>query len=74
MLTEQGKVRFAGSFSELEDELCGFTTAGYIGTGSPNRADAMIWAMSELFPGIVKKQAKQEEEEDETSGAGSWQG
>lgn len=55
VLTEQGKVRFAGSFPALEDELCAFTTNGYNGSGSPNRADAMIWAMSELFPGIVKK-------------------
>ena len=53
-LTEQGKIRFAGSFHELEDELCSFTTAGYIGTQSPNRGDAFVWAMSELFPGIVK--------------------
>ncbi len=56
VLTEQGKVRFAGNFPELEDELCGFTTGGYTGSGSPNRADAMIWAMSELFPGMVKHQ------------------
>jgi len=60
VLTEQGKVRFAGRFPQLEDELCGFTTSGYIGDGSPNRADAMIWAMSELFPGIVKKHQEAE--------------
>jgi hypothetical protein len=56
VLTEQGKVRFAGRFPQLEEELCAFTTTGYTGSGSPNRADAMIWAISELFPGIVKKQ------------------
>jgi predicted phage terminase large subunit-like protein len=55
VLTESGKVRFAGRFPELEEELCAFTTSGYTGSGSPNRADAMIWAISELFPGIVKK-------------------
>jgi hypothetical protein len=55
-LTEQGKVRFAGTFPELEEELCSFTTNGYTGSSSPNRADAMIWAMSELFPGIVKEE------------------
>lgn len=52
-LTEQGKVRFGGRFTALEDELCGFTTHGYMGTESPNRADAFVFAMSELFPGIV---------------------
>lgn len=57
-LTEQGKVRFAGRFPELEDELCDFTTAGYVGTGSPNRADACVWAFSELFPGIARHAVK----------------
>ena len=54
-LQEQGKIRFAGNFPELEDELCSFTTNGYMGNKSPNRADAMIWAFSELFPGMVKE-------------------
>ena len=53
-LTEQGKVRFAGRFNELEEELCAFTTGGYIGSGSPNRADAVVWGMTELFPGLTK--------------------
>jgi hypothetical protein len=57
-LTEQGKIRFGGSFPQLEDELCSFTTTGYMGSLSPNRADAFIWAMSELFPGLVKGPAK----------------
>lgn len=54
-LTEQGKIRFAGTFPALEDELCSFTTNGYVGTNSPNRADAFVWAMSELFPGMIKE-------------------
>lgn len=55
-LTEQGKIRFAGTFPELEEELCAFTTNGYMGQRSPNRADAFVWAMSELFPGMTKKE------------------
>jgi phage terminase large subunit-like protein len=54
-LTEQGRVRFAGNFFDLEDELCAFTENGYLGDKSPNRADAFVWGMSELFPGIVKE-------------------
>ncbi len=57
-LYETGKVRHAGRFNELEDELCGFTINGYIGDGSPNRADALIWALAELFPAIVKPRRK----------------
>jgi phage terminase large subunit-like protein len=52
-LYEQGKVRHVGYFLELEDELAAFSTNGYIGAKSPNRADALIWALTELFPAIV---------------------
>lgn len=57
-LTEQGRIRFAGDFPELEDELCAFTTNGYMGERSPNRADAFVWAMSELFPGMTRREDK----------------
>lgn len=57
-LYEQGKIRHVGYFRELEDELAGFTTNGYIGEKSPNRADAWIWVLSELFPSMVRSQAK----------------
>ena len=59
-LAEQGKIRMAGNFQQLEEELCSFTQNGYVGTDSPNRADAMIWAMTELFPGIVRKAFKEQ--------------
>jgi PBSX family phage terminase large subunit len=52
-LYEAGKVRHAGRFSELEDELSSFTTNGYLGGVSPNRADALIWTLAELFPAMV---------------------
>lgn len=54
-LMEEGKVRIVGVMRELEDELLGFTTHGYIGERSPNRADAAIWAVSDLFPELMKK-------------------
>lgn len=53
-LYEQGKVRHVGMFPELEDELAGFSTFGFTGGKSPNRADALIWGLAELFPGFVK--------------------
>ncbi|MFA7279596.1 MAG: phage terminase large subunit [Sterolibacterium sp.] len=52
-LYEQGKVRHVGYFRDLEDELMAFSTVGYTGDRSPNRADALIWALTELFPGVV---------------------
>lgn len=58
-LYEQGKVRHVGYLTELEDELAGFSTYGYTGERSPNRADAAIWALAALFPAIVKPKAEQ---------------
>lgn len=52
-LYEQGKVRHVGIHSKLEDEMCSMTTTGYTGSGSPNRADAWIWVLAELFPSVV---------------------
>lgn len=59
-LYEQGKVRHVGYLSELEDELAGFSTFGYTGEHSPNRADAAIWALAALFPGLVSKKSEKE--------------
>jgi phage terminase large subunit-like protein len=58
-LYEQGKVRHVGYFGELEEELSAFSTVGYLGAKSPNRADALIWALTELFPGIVNERKKE---------------
>ena len=52
-LYEQGKVRHVGYFRKLEEELTAFSTGGYMGAKSPNRADALIWALTDLFSGIV---------------------
>lgn len=53
-LCETGKCRLVGYFPELEEEMCGFTTHGYMGETSPNRCDAMVWGISALFPRIAK--------------------
>lgn len=49
VLYEKKRIRHAGRFAELEDQLANFSTLGYVGDKSPDRADAMIWAMTELF-------------------------
>jgi hypothetical protein len=53
-LFEQQKVSLVGHFPEIEDQLVAFTTAGYTGSKSPDRADAMIWALSALFSAMTK--------------------
>ena len=57
-LYEQGRIRHVGYYRDLEEELSAFTTNGFIGANSPNRADAVVWAFTELFEGIVKEPPK----------------
>jgi phage terminase large subunit-like protein len=54
-LYESGKVKHAGMFAALEDQLCGLIAGGgYEGPGrSPDRADALVWALTELM--LVKR-------------------
>ncbi|WP_375194659.1 phage terminase large subunit [Sphingobium sp.] len=48
-LYEQGKVSHVGTFPDMEDQMCNFTSSGFVGEGSPDRADAMVWALTELM-------------------------
>lgn len=52
-LYEAGRMRHAGMFAQLEDQLCGLMAGGaYEGPGkSPDRADALVWACHELMLG-----------------------
>lgn len=45
-LYEQGKVRHIGCFDQLEDQMCMFTSDNF--DGSPDRVDALVWALTEL--------------------------
>lgn len=46
---EQKRWHHLGAYPALEDELCLFTPDGYVGDRSPNRADALVFAASELM-------------------------
>lgn len=52
-LYEAGRAFHVGAFPELEDQMCGLISGGgYEGPGrSPDRADALVWAMTELMLG-----------------------
>ncbi|KQZ00189.1 ATP-binding protein [Pseudolabrys sp. Root1462] len=46
---EQGRVKHVGaSFAALEDEMCDFGVGGLSGGASPDRLDALVWAVTEL--------------------------
>ena len=44
-----GQVHHVGRFARLEEQLCAFSGAGYGGQGSPDHADAAVWALTHLF-------------------------
>ena len=47
-LYEQGRVRHAGHFPALEDEMCDFGLDGLSSGRSPDRLDALVWALTAL--------------------------
>lgn len=49
----QGKVKHIGYYPELEEELQDFSSQGYTGARSPNRADALVFAIQEIFNNIT---------------------
>jgi len=50
-LYEQGRVKHCGGFSELEDEMCDFGPDGLSSGRSPDRLDALVWAVTALTYG-----------------------
>jgi phage terminase large subunit-like protein len=51
-------VHHVGVLPALEDHLISsFTTNGYMGDGSSDRTDALIWGLTELFPRVVADRA-----------------
>lgn len=54
---EQGRVHHVGALDALEDQMCAFTSdfdksaQGY----SPDRVDALVWALTELQPGMARR-------------------
>lgn len=54
-LYEQGRAAHVGAFPELEAQMTQMTTNGFEGEGSPDRVDALVWAMTELFPGMTER-------------------
>jgi len=50
-LYAQGKVCHVGRFPQLEEQMLNMSSAGYVGAKSPDRLDALVWALSELMLG-----------------------
>jgi len=50
-----GRISHVGAFPPLEDQMCLMTASGYVGDGSPDRVDALVWAFTELFPKLTRR-------------------
>ncbi|SEQ64540.1 Large terminase phage packaging protein [Thalassovita taeanensis] len=48
-LYEQGRVWHLRGLGALEDQMCAMTAQGFEGKGSPDRVDALVWALHELI-------------------------
>lgn len=56
-LYEQGRVHHVGEFNELEDQMCEFSIDNVrsSSTGSPDRVDALVWGLTEVFDKITAR-------------------
>ncbi|WP_231592358.1 DNA-packaging protein [Pelagovum pacificum] len=50
-LYEQGRVRHVRGLAALEEQMGLMTATGFTGGGSPDRVDALVWALTELMLG-----------------------
>ncbi len=48
-LYEQGRIKHLRGLGALEDQMCRMTVRGFEGRGSPDRVDALVWAMFDLM-------------------------
>jgi phage terminase large subunit-like protein len=54
-LYEQGRIHHVGRFDKLEDQMCEFSIDNVrnSSTGSPDRVDALVWGLTEIFDKIA---------------------
>lgn len=69
-LYEQGRVSHVGAFAQLEDQMVLFTPLGIVGETTGDRTDALVWALTELFPSMINR--IEVNFSDSAAGGGSW--
>ena len=57
-LYEQGRVKHVGVFTALEDEMCDFGPTGLSNGRSPDRLDALVWALTDLALGPKQREPR----------------
>lgn len=68
-LYEQGRVHHIGRFDQLEDQMCLFSIDNIrnISNGSPDRVDALVWGLTEIFDKITGRRLIKETDVDKTN-------
>lgn len=64
-LYEQGRISHVGRFDVLEDQMCTFSVdnvRGSNGFGSPDRVDALVWGLTEIFEKITGRRRSETQE------------
>lgn len=54
-LYEQGRISHVGALPDLEDQMVLFTPSGIAGETTGDRVDALVWALTQLFPSLIVK-------------------
>lgn len=56
-LYEQGRVHHVGRFDKLEDQMCLFSVDNFrtSAMGSPDRVDALVWGLTEVFDKLTSR-------------------
>jgi len=57
-LYEKGRIHHVGHFPEMEEQALGFYPSGYKGSRSPDRMDACIWGLTDLFPEMASHEGE----------------
>ena len=57
-LYEQGRIKHLRGLDGLEAQMCQMTAQGFEGKGSPDRVDALVWAVHDLLvaPAVMRRQ------------------
>lgn len=75
-LYEQNRVHHVGRFDKLEDQMCTFSVDNIRGNGmgSPDRVDALVWGLTELFDKLTgrRRSEKKEQKQRGTTGMKPW--
>ena len=65
-LYEQNRIHHVGRHDKLEDQMCTFSVDNIRGNGmgSPDRVDALVWGLTELFDKLTGRRRSEKRERD----------